>query len=321
MSRAPYLLLLVLLIACRAPGPPEPADLRPLASEILALWDRADLVCLGETHGSLADAALRHALVAHPDFPATVDVVVVEFANPVHQDLLDRLVLGGEHLSREAIAPIWRDAGSGDFWELPLYEAFLRSLAAVNRGRPDSEKVRAVGGALAIDWSAVAEAEDLLPFVDRAAALRQRVRETVLDPGLQGLAIFGSAHCARWGEGIPAGLEREEAGRVLAVLGFAPERRAGAGGERGASARPRLWLPRSPDWADHPSGPILFEGFDPAGLRLGDFLDALVDYGRFGDRLVAPDPDALPATVREELARRAALRREAWDLYHAETAP
>ncbi len=110
----------------------EHPDLSTVAGDILSLWDEADLVCLGETHGSVLDQAMREALVAHPRFAATVDVIVIEFANPLHQALLDRLVLEGEPLSREQLRPIWLDAGLGEVWELPLYEAFLRAVARLS---------------------------------------------------------------------------------------------------------------------------------------------------------------------------------------------
>src|ERR1043165_4693108 len=63
---------------------------------ILAAWKTADVVCLGEGHGRYFDNELRMALVRHPAFPTTVRVVVVEMANGIHQDLLDRFILDGE---------------------------------------------------------------------------------------------------------------------------------------------------------------------------------------------------------------------------------
>src|SRR4030095_5038239 len=77
--------------------------------QILNAWKTADVVCLGEAHDRYYDNELRIALVRHPAFSRTVRAIVVEMANPVHQDLLDRFILDGATLSREEIAPIWRE--------------------------------------------------------------------------------------------------------------------------------------------------------------------------------------------------------------------
>jgi len=53
-------------------------------------------------------------------------------ANPVQQPLLDRFILDGEPLSREQLAPVWRDATNPEMWEIPIYEEFLRATRDVN---------------------------------------------------------------------------------------------------------------------------------------------------------------------------------------------
>jgi len=35
-------------------------------------------------------------------------VIVVEFANPVHQALLDRFIVDGDSMTREALSVVWR---------------------------------------------------------------------------------------------------------------------------------------------------------------------------------------------------------------------
>src|SRR6185295_7680418 len=72
--------------------------LQPIVTGILNAWDKADLVCLGEDHGSRNDSDLRIALVEHPDFIRRVRVVMIESANVAHQDILDRFVLEGEEM-------------------------------------------------------------------------------------------------------------------------------------------------------------------------------------------------------------------------------
>ena len=67
--------------------------LQTIVKGILAAWDKADVICLGEDHGSKNDSDLRIALVEHPDFVRKVNVIIVECANVEHQDILDRFAL------------------------------------------------------------------------------------------------------------------------------------------------------------------------------------------------------------------------------------
>src|SRR5919106_6615850 len=118
---------LLLLIFWLGPLPAAFAQTRydHVVESILSAWKAADVVCLGEDHGRQYDSELRIALVTHPHFPRTVRVIVIEFANPAHQDLLDRFILDGAAMSREQLAPIWRDASGAEVWESPMYEQFL----------------------------------------------------------------------------------------------------------------------------------------------------------------------------------------------------
>jgi hypothetical protein len=173
---------------------------------ILAAWKTADVVCLGEDHGRQFDSDLRIRLVRHPAFPRTVRVIVIEFANPIHQDLLDSFIVDGVAMSREELAPIWRDASGAEVWESPIYEQFLRAVHDVNRGLQRGERVRVVGGDSTIDWARIVRAEDLVPLVNRGGNIRDIIAKQVLEPHLKGLAIYGAGHCTKVGGGFPGEL-------------------------------------------------------------------------------------------------------------------
>src|SRR2546430_15607404 len=121
-----------------------------VVEKILSAWRTADVVCLGEAHDRYYDNELRIALVRHPAFSRTVRAIVVEMANPVRQDLLDRFILDGAALSREEIAPIWRDATNPEVWESPIYEEFLRAVRDVNLTLPHGQRVRVLAGDSAV---------------------------------------------------------------------------------------------------------------------------------------------------------------------------
>ena len=281
----------------------------PIVNDLLRLWDDADLVCLGEIHGSVLDSELRNALVSDPRLADTVDVIVVEFVNPHHQDLLDRLVLKGEPLSREQLRPAWRDAGLGVIWDLEIYESCLRRVAEANAGRSRSERIPVIGAALPVDWSSVEGPEDLVGMPDRLAQFENVLRREVLDPGLKGLAIFGAGHCERRAPSLLSRLVAGDRERVRAVLPFeGAEGRAAGRVVFGPSVEPRLIPVRGTPFATVPSGGMFFEGHARAGARLADLADAIVDHGERQDRLLEPDPNsALDAEAerRLDLLRRA----------------
>src|SRR6266576_4171124 len=90
-----------------APSEATKARLQTIAKGILVAWDKANVVCLGEDHGSKNDSDLRIALVEHSDFVRSVNVIIVESANIEHQDILDRFVLDGEEMTRQKLRTVW----------------------------------------------------------------------------------------------------------------------------------------------------------------------------------------------------------------------
>ncbi len=81
-----------------SPSPATKARLQPIVKGILAAWDKFDVVCLGEDHGSKNDSDLRIALIEDPDFVSKVRVIMIESTSIDHQNVLDRFVLEGEEI-------------------------------------------------------------------------------------------------------------------------------------------------------------------------------------------------------------------------------
>lgn len=213
-------LLLLCLYGLPAAAAPEPYA--PLVEGILAAWGSADVVCLGEDHGRKHDSDLRLALVRHPKFPQAVDLIVVEFANPAHQALLDRFILEGAEMTRDELAVVWRDASGAEVGESPIYEEFLRTVREVNLGLPRNERVRVIGGDTLIDWRSITTAEQLVPLLkagltNRGGNIRKIIAEQVLDKKLKALAIYGSGHCVHVAMGFPGELEDRYPGRFWSV--------------------------------------------------------------------------------------------------------
>jgi hypothetical protein len=77
--------------------PSETAGWDNVLASLLSVFDRADVLALGEAHGRAIDAELRLRLVRHPQFAAKVHTIVLEmsateaqrFGNPPYGGLFD----------------------------------------------------------------------------------------------------------------------------------------------------------------------------------------------------------------------------------------
>ena len=189
------------------PSEATKARLQGIVEGIVSKWAKFDVVCLGEGHGSKDDSNLRIALIEHPDFLRKVNVVIVEFADSVHQDILDRLALEGEDIPREKLRAVWKDTSGKELWELPIYEGFLRAVQKVNLTVPRSRRVRLIAG-------------DNSTEMNRGGFIREAVSREILDKGLKALAIYGKAHCQCRGMGFPGELESKYPGKMWSAFTF-----------------------------------------------------------------------------------------------------
>jgi hypothetical protein len=302
--------------AGRADTTPSQANrLAPLVNGVFDGWKAADVVCLGEGHGRLNDSDLRLAVVRDPRFAKSTNVVIVEWANGIHQNQLDRFALDGVAMTRAELAPVWRDAVGAETFELPIYEEFLRAVQEANKGLPRASRVRLIAGDTAIDWRKIRTVEDLLPYmtngmINRGGNIRTIVTEQVLKPKLRALAIYGSGHCRRIGMGFPGELEPDYPGRFWSIASFAQEGPLHQRGKEvfGLGDQPAFVLVRGTQWAERRAEGLF--GMD-RGNTIGQMVDAVVYYGATGDRIATGDRTALEREYGAELARRTQLFNEA----------
>jgi hypothetical protein len=286
-----------------APQPVAPAEQRyaKVIEALLETWQTADLVCLGENHGRQRDSELRIALVRHRAFPRIVRLIVVESANPIHQDLLDRFILEGAELSREELAPVWRDASGAEVWECPIYEDFLRAVRDVNRQLPPEQRVRVIGGDSPIDWSRIETGKDLAPLINRGGNIRTIIGEQILDKHVKALAIYGAGHCTKIGGGFP--------GELAAKYG---QERMWCVWPLGLGDQPAYLVVTGTKWAATRTRGM--ESIDP-DLTVGEVVDAFVYHGDVPDVAVPADLSTLKEKLGAELDRRARLIPEALELW------
>ncbi len=203
----------------------------PAVKGLLELFASQPLVALGELHGSQDEADFVNALLHHPDFPSTVQVIVFEVGNARHQAVVDRFV-AGEPVAARDLRPVWRDCFGWGF-DNPIYEQFFRTVRAINRTLPPERRLRVLLGDPPEDWTQtkLMNQADVDPIMEQRDAHYAGVVENhVLATGLNGLLIAGQGHFARLLP-LPAGntvqrLERKYPGSVHVVMthiGFGPE--------------------------------------------------------------------------------------------------
>jgi hypothetical protein len=250
------------------PDKPTKARLQRIVNGILAAWDKADVVCLGEDHGSKNDSDLRINLVEHPDFVHKVSAIIVEFADSNHQDILDRLALEGEDIPREQLRALWKDTSGKVTWESPIYEAFLRAVRKVNLALPREKRLRLIAG-------------DNSSERNRGRFIREAVSREILDKRFKALGIYGSGHCENRGMGFPGELRDKYPGRIWSVSSFynvdEGRRSFGLGDE------PKLIPITGTEKAKLPVGRMFFLTSYNDTATLGDLFNAIVYYGNVKD--------------------------------------
>jgi hypothetical protein len=266
-------------IAQTQPSSVEPdratkARLQGIVNGILAAWDKADVVCLGEDHGSKNDSDLRITLVEHPDFVRKVRAVIVEFADSNHQDILDRLALDGEDIPREQLRALWKDTSGKVTWESPIYEAFLRAVRKVNLALPRDKRLRLIAG-------------DNSSERNRGRFIREQVSHEILDKHLKALGVYGSVHCENRGMGFPGEIGDKYPGRIWSASSFynvdEGRRVFGLGDE------PGLIAITGTEKAKLSVGKMFFLGSSNDPATLADLFNAIVYHGNVKDIKVPPD--------------------------------
>jgi len=256
--------MLILLSSAGAAAQNEGSQ-NTIIKEILAQWNKSDVVCLGEGHGSERDSALRIALIEHPDFIGTVNAVMVEFADSRQQELLDRFAIDGEDMPRDKLRLAWSSTSGSEVWNLPVYEDFIRSVRRINLKLPRDRRIRLLGG-------------DTSGEKNRGRVIREAVGREILDKNLKALAIYGSRHCKRRGFGFPGELSDKYPGKIWAVIAFDdPDE-----GKRifGLGDDPKYLRITGTEKAKVSADKMFAPGRSKSPTTVGDVTDAVIYFGK-----------------------------------------
>jgi hypothetical protein len=176
---------------------------------VIAAFDRANLVALGERHWAREDSQFRLALIHNPAFAQKVNDIVIEFGNPLHQAVLDGFI-DGECVAAAELEHVWRDTQPGA-WDSPVYEEFLGAVRTVNADLPPHGRLRVLAADSPINWGAISTPRELDgPMQGRDRSAATIIREEVLSKRRKALVLFGSAHLYRNRPGTVVDLLKED---------------------------------------------------------------------------------------------------------------
>ena len=190
----PFTALLLVLVGAlpRDTVPARPED------AILAAFDHAWVVALGENHGHLELHDLLLRLLEDPRAPEVIDDVAVEWGNSLYQDVIDRYVRGAD-VPWDSVTMAWRNTivSPNTVWDAPVYERFFREVRRINAGRTADRRFRVLLADAPVDWARVDSVAQLRPFFDRASAMAEVVRRESLLGGRHCLFVAGGLHVSR----------------------------------------------------------------------------------------------------------------------------
>lgn len=255
----------------------------PIAA-ILEAFRSHPIVALAEgSHNNEQGHAFRLALIRDPRFAATVDDIVVEAGNALHQDVMDRFVRGDD-VPYDVLRRVWQDTTQPDaLWDSPIYEEFYRAVRTLNTTHPKERQLRILLGDPPVDWNTIRNREDWMRYL-----LLQNeyptdlIRREVLAKGRRALIIFGGNHLTRrnplGGRTIVSRFESDTPGAVFSIWTALQANLETMQSDVPSWPKPSLVLLRGTEL-----GAKSVRSFPPAGggesVRMEDQFDAILYVG------------------------------------------
>ena len=172
-----------------------------VADSVAAEFDTHQFVFMGSTHGWKKQHDFQQCLLSRQAFQRRVSDVMVEWANPVYQDLVDRYLLTLEPIAIEQLAPVWTNTDAPDLWgRLMLMPAFYETVRAINQHLEPARRIRVIGGNEPIDWSKVETQEDVARYAYKSNWAAHVIMEHyATDPSRKLFVVYGEGHVNRRG--------------------------------------------------------------------------------------------------------------------------
>jgi len=190
------------LLACASPAQAATAD------SMAALFDEHRFVFIGSTHGDEKIHQFLLCLLSRPGFQRRVTDVVVEWASPAHQRLMDRYLLTLDPVSLDSLRAAWFDTDYPPLWAtIPQVPEFFEAVRGINEQLPAPRRLRVVGGNEPVIWSAVQTTPDLAPFPYKSNTIHLLLEHLAPRSEARALVVYGIAHVYHDGGTMMASLE------------------------------------------------------------------------------------------------------------------
>lgn len=178
-----------------------PTGYAAVADSVAAQFDTHQFVFMGSTHGWRKQHEFQLCLLSRPAFQRRATDVMVEWANPVYQNLVDRYLLKLEPIPIDSLAPAWINTDAPDLWgRLTLMPAFYEAVRAMNEHLEPTRRIRVIGGNEPIDWSKVQTQEDVARYPYKSNWAAHVIMEHYApEPSRKLFVIYGEGHVNRRG--------------------------------------------------------------------------------------------------------------------------
>jgi hypothetical protein len=172
-----------------------------VADSVAAQFDTHQFVFMGSTHGWRKQHDFQLCVLSRPAFQRRATDVMVEWANPVYQNLVDRYLLKLEPIPIDSLAPVWIDSDAPDLWgRLTLMPAFYEAVRTMNEHLEPTRRIRVIGGNEPIDWSKVQTQEDVARYPYKSNWAAHVIMEHYApEPSRKLFVIYGEGHVNRRG--------------------------------------------------------------------------------------------------------------------------
>jgi len=289
------------------------SQLAAVADSVAAEFDKHQFVFIGSTHGSKKTHDFLVCLLSRAAFQQRVTDVLVEWANPAHQTLMDRYLLTLDQMPVDSLQPVWFDTDGPQLWaRLPQIPEFFDSVRAINTLLAPAKRLRVLGGADPVNWATVRTADDIAsyPFKTNWAA-HVITEHFAVKPEQRLLVVYGDGHIHHGGT-LMSDLDGKLDRARLFVIGTISDL-----GTDESERVARLGDPTRPFFTDGrnfpASGPYPKALFYAGAAPLISYVEGVVYLGPDPDHNLA-DSIAFSDAQRAELARRDALRGDARQL-------
>ena len=178
-----------------------PPGYAAVADSVAAQFDTHQFVFMGSTHGWKKQHDFQLCLLSRQAFQRRVTDVMVEWGNPVYQELVDRYLLKLEPIPIDSLAPVWINTDAPDLWgRLTLMPAFYEAVRAINEHLEPARRIRVIGGCEPIDWSRAQTQEDVARYAYKSNWAAHVIMEHYNpEPSRKLFTIYGEGHVNRRG--------------------------------------------------------------------------------------------------------------------------